>query len=216
MDYFLEITGYILSGLSVTVKVYIVTLIFSIPLGILLAIIKLSKIKVLNFILGVYTWIFRGTPLLLQLFFTYYGLPILTNHLIEFDPMMSAYITFVFNYAAYFTEIFRAGIMGIDGGQIEASKVLGMNKTLTMKKIILPQATKLIVPPLGNECITLVKDTALVSVLALHEILMNAKIVLQRDFNIYSFLIAAVIYLVLTFLIIQIFRVIERKFSYYE
>lgn len=216
MDYFLEITGYILSGLSVTVKVYIVTLVFSIPLGILLAIIKLSKIKVLNFILGVYTWIFRGTPLLLQLFFTYYGLPILTNHLIEFDPMMSAYITFVFNYAAYFTEIFRAGIMGIDGGQIEASKVLGMNKTLTMKKIILPQATKLIVPPLGNECITLVKDTALVSVLALHEILMNAKIVLQRDFNIYSFLIAAVIYLVLTFLIIQIFRVIERKFSYYE
>lgn len=216
MNYFLEITGYILSGLSVTVKVYIVTLVFSIPLGILLAIIKLSKIKVLNFILGVYTWIFRGTPLLLQLFFTYYGLPILTNHLIEFDPMMSAYITFVFNYAAYFTEIFRAGIMGIDGGQIEASKVLGMNKTLTMKKIILPQATKLIVPPLGNECITLVKDTALVSVLALHEILMNAKIVLQRDFNIYSFLIAAVIYLVLTFLIIQIFRVIERKFSYYE
>jgi polar amino acid transport system permease protein len=216
MDYFLETTKFIIMGAGVTFKIYFVTLVFGIPLGIIFAIGKLVKFKPLRFILGVYTWLFRGTPLLLQLFFTYYALPIMTNGAIAPSAMVAAYITFILNYAAYFTEIFRAGIQGVDKGQREAAKVLGMPSVLTMRKIILPQAFKAIVPPLGNEAITLIKDTALCSVLALHEILMNAKIVLSRDFNISSFIIAAIIYLILTFIIIQIFRMIEKRFSYYE
>lgn len=216
MDYFLDITRFILEGSVITFKIYFVTVIFSIPLGIIIAIGKLSHFKVLRFIIGIYTWAFRGTPLLLQLFFTYYGLPIISNGAIEFDALTSAYLTFVLNYAAYLTEIFRAGIMSIDKGQNEAAKVLGLSNFMTMRKIILPQAIKVVVPPLGNEMITLIKDTALASVLALHEILLNAKIVLSRDFNIGALVIAGVIYLLLTLVVITIFRKIEKKFSYYS
>jgi polar amino acid transport system permease protein len=172
--------------------------------------------KILHGILGVYTWIFRGTPLLLQLFFTYYGLGIISGGRIAPGPLMAAYITFVFNYAAYFTEIFRAGIQSIGKGQYEASKALGMNPWLTMRRIILPQAIKIILPPMGNEAINLIKDTALCSVIAVTEILRNANRVMSRDFYVGALVIAALIYLVLTFIVIQVFRKLEKHYSYYS
>lgn len=213
-------TLYILEGAGVTLKVYFITLIFSIPLGIICAMGKLSRFKILHVILGIYTWVFRGTPLMLQLMFVYYGLGIMSSgtsleSLLTFEPLAAACVAFVINYTAYFTEIFRAGIQSVGKGQYEASQALGMTPWLTMKRIVLPQAMKVIIPPLGNEGITLIKDTALCFVIALPEILKNASTVVSREFDVTAYFIAAGLYLLLTFVIIQIFRKVEDRFAYY-
>jgi len=211
--YISSITGFILQGTGITLKVYFMTILFSIPIGIFCSIGKLSRFALLRWILGAYTWVFRGTPLLLQLFFAYYGLPVFG---IEFQPLTAAYMTFIFNYAAYFTEIFRAGIQSIDKGQYEAAKALGMSYSQTMRRIILPQAVKVVLPPMGNEAINLIKDTALCAALSIPEILRNAKVTVSRDFDVEAYLIAALIYLLFTFIIIRIFRLLEKKYSYYS
>jgi polar amino acid transport system permease protein len=209
-----NISFYILQGAVISVKIYVITIIFAIPLGMLCAMGKLTRIAPLKWFLEMYTWVFRGTPLLLQLFFTYFGLEILFG--IELSKEMAAYVTFIINYAAYFTEIFRAGIQSIDKGQYEAAKALGMNYGQTMKRIIIPQAIKVILPPTGNEAVTLIKDTALVSVIALADILRNAKSVVSRTASVEGYLIAAVLYLIMTFVIIKIFKHIEKRFAYYN
>lgn len=214
MDKLLSISVYILKGSGVTLGLYAITAVLSLPLGLLCALGKISKNKILSNAVGIYTWIFRGTPLLLQLFFTYYGLPVLGVR--WSGPFIPAALTFVVNYAAYLTEIFRAGIQSIDKGQYEAAKVLGMSYSQTMRKIIIPQTIKRILPPLGNEAITLVKDTALVSVIALAEILRNAKEIVTREFIITPFFIAAAIYLIFTSVIVLTFSRMEKKYSYYE
>ena len=213
MDNLINISLFILQGAVISIKVYLVTIVFAIPLGMICAMGKLSKIPPLRWLLEVYTWLFRGTPLLLQLFFVYFGLPLVG---IELSPEMSAYVTFVFNYGAYFTEIFRAGIQSIDKGQNEAAKALGMNYKMTMRRIIIPQALKVIIPPLGNEGVTLIKDTALVSAITLADILRNTKTVVARTLNVQGYIIAAVLYLIMTFVIINIFKYIEKRFAYYN
>ncbi len=210
----LNISLYILQGAVISVKIYVVTIIFAIPLGMLCAMGKMTKIAPLKWFLEMYTWIFRGTPLLLQLFFTYFGLKILLG--IELSKEMAAYLTFIINYAAYFTEIFRAGIQSIDKGQYEAAKALGMNYGQTMKRIIIPQAIKVILPPTGNEAVTLIKDTALCSVIALADILRNAKSVVSRTASVEGYLVAAALYLIMTFVIIKAFKYIEKRFEYYN
>lgn len=213
MDNFINISLFILQGAVISLKVYLVTIVLAIPLGMLCAMGKLAKIPPLRWLLEVYTWLFRGTPLLLQLFFVYYGLPIVG---LELTPEMAAYITFVFNYGAYFTEIFRAGIQSIDKGQYEAAKALGMDYKMTMRRIIIPQAVKVILPPLGNEGVTLIKDTALVSAITLADILRNTKTVVARTLNVQGYIIAAILYLIMTFVIINIFKYIEKRFAYYN
>lgn len=213
MSYYVDITKFILQGSMITFKLYAVTIILSIPLGILCAAAKLSKVKLVRFMLELYTWIFRGTPLLLQLFFTYFALPIIGIKLSQFQ---AAAITFVFNYGAYFTEIFRGGISSIDRGQYEAAKVLGMNYRQTMTRIILPQATKRVLLPVSNEAINLIKDTALVAAIGIGDILRASKEVLTRDFVISPFIIAALIYLLLTSFVVLIFRKLEKKYSIYD
>ena len=213
MDYILSVTPYIASGALVSAKIYIVTIILAIPLGIMCAMGKQINFKPLNWLLEMYTWIFRGTPLLLQLFFVYYGLPTLG---IEFSSFTAAYVTFILNYGAYLTEIFRAGIQSIDNGQYEAAKALGMNYRQTMKRIVLPQAIKVVVPPTGNEAINLIKDTALCSIITLPDIMKNAKVVVSRDFDITAFFIAAVLYLIMTFVIINVVKQVEKRFAYYR
>lgn len=210
----MNISLYILQGAVISIKIYVITIIFAIPLGMLCAMGKLTKIAPLKWFLEMYTWIFRGTPLLLQLFFTYFGFRILFG--IELSREMAAYLTFIVNYAAYFTEIFRAGIQSIDKGQYEAAKALGMNYRLTMKRIVIPQAIKVILPPTGNEAVTLIKDTALVSVIALADILRNAKSVVSRTASVEGYLIAGVLYLIMTFVIIKFFQYIEKRFAYYN
>lgn len=220
LDSFYTSLLYILEGAGVTLTVYFVTIVFAIPLGIVCAIGKLTRFRLLRGLLGIYTWVFRGTPLLLQLMFVYYGLPLIAkdtflHDIFTFSPMQAACITFVINYAAYFTEIFRAGIQSIDKGQYEAAHALGMTPWGTMKRIVLPQAVKVIIPPLGNEGINLVKDTALCFVIALPEILKHATNIVSREFDVTAYFMAAGIYLLLTFIIIQIFRKIESRFAYY-
>lgn len=210
--YMKDIFPYIWSGSANAFKVYGVTLIFAIPLGILCAIGKLSKFKPLAVLIDMYTWLFRGTPLMLQLFFFYFGL----MHVLPMPALTAACLTFVVNYAAYFTEIFRAGIQSIDRGQYEAAKALGLTYGQTMKRIVIPQGIKVVLPPLGNEAITLIKDTALISVISLADITKNTKVISARDFDTTAYLVAAAIYLAITFIIINIFKLIEKKFAYYR
>lgn len=213
MDYILNVTGFILKGAIMTFKLYLVTAIFSPILGVLGALGKISKYKSLKKLLGIYTWVFRGTPLLLQLFFAYYGLPILGIVLTAFQ---AAALTFIFNYAAYFIEIFRAGIGSIDKGQYEAARVLGMNYRQTMMRIIIPQTIRRVLPPTSNEAINLVKDSALVAVIGMVDILRATKQVATRDFTIIPFIIAAILYLIISSVIVTVFSKLEEKYSVYK
>ncbi len=200
---------FILKGMGLTINLYILTIIFSLPLGIILSLGRLKNKGVLNNIILFYTSIFRGTPLLLQLFFVYYGLPLIFG--IRFTPFMAAIITFVINYAAYFCEIFRGSILGIDKGQYEAAQVLGMSYWQTMRRIIIPQSLITALPPLSNEAISLIKDTSLVSVIGMAEILRNSKELVTRDFSVIPFVICAVLYFLMSLVVIAIFKKLEEK-----
>lgn len=205
-------TGFILKGSTITLELFAMVAICSIPLGILVAMGKISNFKPLKSVLSVYTWAFRGTPLLLQLFFTYFGLPVIG---IRLEPLTAASIAFTINYSAYLAETFRAGIESIDKGQFEAAKALGMNYRQTMIHIILPQAARNVLPPICSEAINLIKDTALVAAIGLADILRAAKEIVTRDFTITPFIIAAAIYLFITSLLVLMFRKLERKYSLY-
>lgn len=207
----IDITGYILKGLGITLALYSITVLFSIPLGLFCALGKIGKSKFVTVLLELYTWIFRGTPLLLQLVFAYFGLGVMG---IKLSPFTAAAITYILNYSAYLTEIFRAGINSIDNGQYEAGKVLGMNRSQTMTRIILPQTFNRVIPPICNEAINLLKDTALVSVIGMADILRNAKEIVTREFTIIPLVIAAVVYLLITSVIVIVFRKLEGKYSF--
>lgn len=213
MDNILEYIIAIAQGSVVTLKLFLITLLFSIPLGLLVSIGKISGNKFLGKIIEVYIWLMRGTPLLLQIFFVFFGLPTFGINLERFP---SAVIAFVLNYAAYFAEIFRSGIQSIDKGQYEASDVLGLTYTQTMRRIILPQMIKRVLPPISNEVITLVKDTALVYSIALPELMKAAKDIVTRDLTVNPFFIAAAFYLLMTMILTKLFTGFEKKFSYYE
>ncbi|MCF7944464.1 MAG: amino acid ABC transporter permease [Spirochaetia bacterium] len=215
MDYLLQSTWYILEGCTITLQLFLYTLLFSLPLGFVSAMAKTSKISLLRGLMEIYTSVVRGTPLLLQLFFVYYGIPILFPG-IRLERFNAAVLTFIINYGAYFTEIFRAGIQSIDKGQYEAARVVGMNYRQTMIRIILPQTIKRVLPPIANEAITLVKDTALVVVLGIGEVLRNSKEIVARDFTILPFVIAAGIYLILNYGVVLFFKRLEKKYSVYE
>lgn len=162
IDYLVSVMPQLLSGAGITIKLFGLTLIGSIPLGIILAFILASRLRILKAIVQVYVWLMRGTPLLLQLIFVFYGLPILN---IVFDRFEAALIAFIINYAAYYAEIFRGGIQSIPAGQYEAAKVLRLAPLQTIRKIIIPQVVKITLPSVGNEVINLVKDTSLVYIL---------------------------------------------------
>ncbi|WP_127837193.1 amino acid ABC transporter permease [Clostridium prolinivorans] len=200
-------------GLIVTLEVFILTLLFSIPLGIIVALGRLSKNPILNKITGFYVLIMRGTPLLLQIVFIFFGLPIVG---ITFDRFPAAILAFVLNYAAYFAEIFRAGIASIDEGQYEGAKVLGFSPKYTFFKIILPQAVKVILPAAANEIITLVKDTALVYVVGLDELLKVGKMASNREASLIPLVVVGIIYLLLIAIFTRIFKKVEKRYSYYQ
>ncbi|EAG3708107.1 TPA: amino acid ABC transporter permease, partial [Listeria monocytogenes] len=168
MDYIMEILPALLDGAKTTLLVFAVTLVCSIPLGAVVAVGNISKIAPLKFILNIYIWIMRGTPLLLQLIFIYYGLPIIG---VVFDRMDAVFIAFILNYAAYFAEIFRGGFLSIENGQYESAKVLGLTYGQTLRKIVLPQVVKRVLPAIGNEVINLVKDSSLVYILGIGDLL---------------------------------------------
>ena len=167
----------LLETLPVVFSLYVCTVVFSVPLGILGALAYTGKNKIVKSILSVYTWVFRGTPLMLQLFIVYYGIPLINffGYRVKLDPYSAAVLTFVINYAAYLIEIMRSGLESIDQGQHEASKVLGYSYWQKTLYIILPQAIRRVLPTLGSEAITLIKDTSLIYVLAVTEIMKRTK-----------------------------------------
>ncbi|MBQ5695097.1 MAG: amino acid ABC transporter permease [Clostridium sp.] len=213
LNYTFTLLPQVLDGLKVTLQLFILTLLFSIPLGIITALGRLSKIKIINKITSFYILIMRGTPLLLQIVFIFFGLP---NLNIVIDRFPAAILAFTLNYGAYFGEIFRAGISSVDSGQYEASHVLGLSKVDTFFRIILPQAFKTVLPPVANEIVTLVKDTALVYVIGLDELLRVGKIACNRDSSLLPLFIIGITYLILIGILTKLLNRVEKNYEYYN
>lgn len=215
-DYINMVLKPMLDGTKVTLLLFLIVIIFSIPLGFLLTLAVRSRFKPLSLIVQAYIYVMRGTPLLLQLLFIVFGLPLLPviGDYLVLDRFVAACLGFVLNYAAYFAEIFRGGLLAIDRGQYEAAQVLGFNKWQTMTRIILPQMFRVALPTVANESITLVKDTSLLYAVAVPELLHYAQTAVNRDFTIVPYFAAAVIYLVITLLLTIILKKIERKYQF--
>ena len=213
MDRIGEFLPFMLEGSVTTVQVFVLTLVISLPLGLPIALGSNSRFKPLSFLCKIYVWIFRGTPLMLQLWFFYFFFPF--NFGITFDALTTAVLTYVLNYA-YFAEIYRGGINSIDRGQYEAAHALGLSRKQTMFDIILPQTMKAILPPVVNEAITLVKDTALVSSLAVIDLMKATNSAVNRMTSLTPFFYAAIIYLLMTFVLTLIAGRLEKYFSRYD
>ncbi len=205
-----------LEGAQMTVLLFFIAIIVSIPLGFLLTLAVKSSLKPLSLLAQGYIYIMRGTPLLLQLLLICFGLPMLpvVGEYLVLDRFVAACLGFVLNYAAYFAEIFRGGLLAIDKGQYEASQVLGLSKWQTTTRIILPQMFRVTLPAIANESVTLVKDTALLYAVAVPELLHYAQTAVNRDFTIVPFFVAGLIYLVMTLFLTFIFKGIERRYKF--
>ena len=214
MDYILRILPNMFAGLGVSAQIFLITIVLSLPIGILLALVRISKVAVFPKLAEIYIYVMRGTPLMLQIMFIYYGLPLMLN--VQISDFPAAILAFVANYAAYFAEIFRGGIQSIPKGQYEGAKVLGFTYRQTMWHIVLPQVVKRVIPPLGNETITLLKDTSLVYILAMNDLMRVTRAFVQRDFDTMPFLVAAVFYLVCTAILTKILTYVEKRYAVYE
>jgi polar amino acid transport system permease protein len=181
--------------------------------GLLIALGRISRFKPFSVLCWFIIWLFRGTPLLLQLFFIYYGLPSLG---ITFKPFTAAILGLGLNYSAYLGEIIRGGIQSIEHGQMEAAKAIGMTYGQAMRRVIIPQTYKRLMPPIGNEFIALIKDTALVSTIAMVELMRSADQMFNAYFNVTALILAAIIYLVFTTIFTFIFEKIETRAGIYE
>ncbi|EHI74920.1 ABC transporter permease [Streptococcus criceti] len=213
MSYVLEILPALLNGALVTLQVFCIVIVLSIPLGIVLAFLMQIKFKPLNWLLTLYVWVMRGTPLLLQLIFFYYVLPSVG---IVFDRLPAAILAFTLNYAAYFAEIFRGGIAAIPKGQYEAAKVLKFTQLQTIRYIILPQVVKIVLPSVFNEVINLVKDSSLVYVLGVGDLLLESRTASNRDASLAPMFVAGAIYLLLVGVVTLASKRIEKKFNFYK
>jgi polar amino acid transport system permease protein len=212
MDHLLNIVVQMLDGSKITLEIFVVTLVLSLPLGILVALGRLSKLRPLSRLMEFYIWLMRGTPLMLQLLFVYFALPMVG---ILLPDIAAALLAFTLNYAAYFAEIFRAGIQSIPRGQYEAAKTLGMSYGQTMRRIILSQMIRIVLPPISNETINLVKDTSLIYILAMNDLLRVARTIVQRDFDMTPFVVAAIFYLAMTAVLTWGFKKLEAHYGRY-
>ena len=204
-------------GMTVTTEIFFVTLIFSLPLGLLVCWGKMSKIKIIRWIVSAYISIMRGTPLMLQLMVVYFGPYFIFGIRISMGySLIAVFIAFAINYAAYFAEIYRGGIESMPVGQYEAARILGYSKAQTFFRIILPQVFKRILPPITNEVITLVKDTSLAFVVAVAEMFTLAKQIASSQTTMVPFVVAAVFYYVFNLLVAVIMDKVEKKLNYYR
>lgn len=216
MDQYWSVTQQLLAGFGENCLLFGVTLLFALPLGLLISLGSMSRFKPLKAVCRVFVWIIRGTPLMLQLFVVYYIPPLLSDGSFKFsDRMTAAMIAFIINYAAYFSEIYRGGIEAIPRGQYEAGYVLGMTKTQIFFKVVLLQVVKRIIPPMSNEIITLVKDTSLARVIAVGEILKNAEQFTKQGL-IWPIFYTGAFFLLFCGVLTLLFRFIERKLDYYK
>lgn len=208
-----KITLELLKGFGTTLELFALTLVLAIPLGLLVCFFSMSRFKLVSFVTRILIWIVRGTPLILQLFVFYLGLPFIG---IRIDKTLVAIIAFTINYSAYFSEIFRGGILAVPKGQHEAATVLGLSKPKAFFRVILPQVGKNILQPMSNEIITLVKDTALVTAIAVVEVTQRASEISVYIGNIYPLFYSGVFYLAFNGLLTLLFGYMERKFRYYR
>ncbi|MCO4472669.1 amino acid ABC transporter, permease protein [Streptococcus infantarius subsp. infantarius] len=213
MSYISQVLPSLLDGAVVTLQVFCIVIVLSIPIGAILAFLMQIKFKPLQWLLTLYVWIMRGTPLLLQLIFFYYVLPSVG---VVMDRMPAAILAFTLNYAAYFAEIFRGGIAAIPKGQYEAAKVLKLNQLQTIHYIILPQVFKIVLPSVFNEIINLVKDSSLVYVLGVGDLLLASKTAANRDATLAPMFVAGGIYLLMIGIVTLISKQTEKKFDYYK
>lgn len=238
---FMTVTASLAEGFLMTLKIFALTLLFALPLGLIISFGSMSKIAPVKWIVKAFVWIIRGTPLMLQLIIIYYG-PGLAGSWAQsltpaqfadmfppiravvswvstwsvFDRFVAVMIAFTINYACYFSEIFRGGIEGIPRGQYEAGYVLGMTKTQVFLRIVLPQVIKRIIPPMSNEIITLVKDTSLARVIAVYEVIWSAQVYIKRGGLIWPLFYTGVFYLLFSGLLTVLFGYIEKKLDYYH
>lgn len=212
---FLPITRDLLTGFRVTVRLFALTLLFSLPLGLLISFGSMSKFKPLRWLVRTFVWIIRGTPLMLQLIVIYYG-PGLLFEMPLMDRFLAALVAFVINYACYFSEIYRGGIESISVGQYEAGQVLGLTKTQTFFKVVLLQVIKRIIPPMSNEIITLVKDTSLARIIAVYEVIWSAERFIKLKGLIWPLFYTGAFYLLFCGVLTLLFGYIEKKMSYFR
>jgi polar amino acid transport system permease protein len=212
MHYVFEILPSLFSGVITTLEIFGLTIILSIPLGILVSLALTGK-NFLKVIFSFYVWIMRGTPLLLQLIFIFYGLPIIG---IVFPRFEAALVAFTLNYAAYFAEIFRGGFQSIPSNQFESAKMLRLSKWQTLKYVVIPQVFKIVLPSIGNEVINLVKDSSLVYVIGIGDLLQAGNVATARDVTLVPLLLVAIFYLALTAILTVVLRKIEQHFDYWR
>ena len=203
-----------LEGTVTSLEIFFLTLVFSLPLGFVVAKGKMTKIAPIRWIVDLYIQIMRGTPLILQLIFVYFAPFYLFGT--SYDRFTACILAFVINYSAYFSEIYRSGLQSIDRGQYEAAKVLGFSKAYTFFHIIISQVIKRILPALGNEVITLVKDTALAQTIGVAELFRVAQTASSREFSTVPIFIAGVFYFVMNYIVSRLFTIGEKKLNYYR
>lgn len=203
-----------LEGTVTSLKVFFLTLLFSLPLGFVVAKGKMTKVTIIRWITDLYIQIMRGTPLILQLIFVYFA-PFYVFG-VSYDRFTACIIAFVLNYSAYFAEIYRSGLQAIDQGQYEAAKVLGFTKAYTFFHIVLPQVIKNIFPSLGNEVINLVKDTALAQTIGVAELFRVAQTSASRQFSTFPIFVAGIFYFIMNYIVSRAFAIGEKKMNYYR
>ncbi len=213
-----EVTITLLQGFGKTLELFALTLLFALPLGLLICFGSMSRVKILSAIINAIIWVIRGTPLMLQLLVIYYGPGIVSHQKIGFTNstrFLAALIAFVINYACYFAVIYRGGIQSVPVGQREAGKVLGMTNSQIFRKIVFLQVIKNIIPPISNEIITLVKDTSLARVIAVYEIIWAGETYIKHGGLIWPLFYTGVFYLVFSALLTWIFNKTEKKLAYF-
>ena len=216
---FLSVTEELLRGLGISVEIFILTLIFSLPLGLIIAFGSMSRFKPLKYLVDVFVWIIRGTPLMLQIIIIFYG-PGLIGYYVwtgdSWSRVIATVVAFTINYACYFSVIFRGGIEGVPAGQREAGQVLGMTKFQIFFKITLLQMIKRIVPPMSNEIITLVKDTSLARIISVQELTVMGENFMKSEGIIWPLFYTGVFYLIFVGILTILFNYIEKKLDYFK
>lgn len=217
---FLNVTRSLMGGLLTTFQIFIFTLIFSLPLGLVIAFGAMSRFKPLRYLVNLLVWVIRGTPLMLQLIIIFYGPGLWLGHNIwsgnEAGRITATVVAFSINYACYFSVIFRGGIEGVPAGQREAGQVLGMTKTQIFFRITLLQMVKRVVPPMSNEIITLVKDTSLAFVIGYAELFTLVKRIASREASVLPYVGAAIFYYIFNLVVAVAMEKLEKKMDYYQ
>jgi polar amino acid transport system permease protein len=201
-------------GFATTLTIFCLTLVFSIPLGMVLALLRMNKRRVISAPVALYILIMRGTPLMLQIFAIYFAIPMLLGQ--NLDRMAATILAFSLNYAAYFAEIFRGGMMSIPVGQHEACQVLGFTKMQAFFHVVLPQVAKRVLLPVSNEVITLVKDTSLANIIAVSELFRAAKNEASRTASVEPLFVAGLFYLAMNGVVTLVFSYLTKRFDYYK